>query len=350
MTPNLFPPDFGPPFRNNPLMAGPPPGPIRIERAKLLEKWTACGVATANRLDWVLDQPDEMGPVSETTDVLYLRDPLGQINWELAALQEPTGEFYLEAGLYLVVWQPEDATDGHWELLAVGSGCPYGSEEEGSEGSGSEGSGSEGSEEEGSGSEGSGSEGEGSEPEPSCIREEDVFFATLPVITNPEYILGKDENGCLGWVRFNPCAQCCSYCLDQTPQEITIRIAGVTEGTDPTNLCEPGEVEAYWNADFVLPIDLTLFSPDACHWEFYDVSPCDGTSEVHILATLANNLLTISISQVSGISSHWAIFELVVDTPVDCMTGLLGDIPWTSSDGTDPPDFSSATCEVIAVK
>jgi hypothetical protein len=343
MTPNLFPPDFGPPFRNNPLMAGPPPGPIRIERAKLLTKWEACGAAEAFLVIVDKDPDDPYATIAvETDEKIYLRDPLGQINWELAALQEPTGEFYLEAGLYLVVWQPEDATDGHWELLSVGSGCPYGSEEEGSEGSGSEGSGSE--------EEGSGSEGEGSEPEPSCIREEDVFFATLPVITNPEYILGKDENGCLGWVKFDPCAPCCDdYCIDQTPTEMWVRLSGIIEGLDQNDLCDPGDVENYWNADFKLVNAGRLPEHLPCSWVFDGVSPCDGQSGTHINATLSANQLEIGVLDDTGAVSNAAIFRIALTTPVDCMKALLGVLPNVFGDGLGTVDFTNAVCEVIAV-
>lgn len=137
--PALFPPDFGPPFRNNPLLSFPPVNSLRLARVYLLEDWYACDSSRAGILFWGVDPAD---PSQESAKMfagfgVTVRDPIGLIEWELAAIQDGSGDWYIPAGMTLTVWLPEDATDGHWELLKVGEMCPAFVGSDGGSGSGS---------------------------------------------------------------------------------------------------------------------------------------------------------------------------------------------------------------------
>ena len=220
--------------------------PIRTARVRLEENWRACESAKATLLAWSMRDDGENNVFPANALGIILRDPIGQINWELAALQEADGTFYLESGLSLVVWLPEDSTDGHWELLSVGSGCPLESESEEEE-SESESESEEESESESESEEESESESE-SESE-ICVNEIDFFGVTLPEIANPEYILGKDANGCLGWVRGLCGMATCRDCYD-------VRFEGVEPFEED---CDPGghtDCDTYFDATtFPLPLD-----------------------------------------------------------------------------------------------
>jgi hypothetical protein len=153
---------------------------------KLLKDWHSCGTANAYILDWGENPSDvdAAGEVSthEETDVLC-RDPAGMIEWELAATQDGSGSWYIPAGYYCTVWQPEDAWDGHWELLHVGQDCQLGS----GSGSGSEGS-------------GSGSSG--------CVTAADMRMDGLPGHSaSVKQALIHDENDCLMWMDIGLCPE-----------------------------------------------------------------------------------------------------------------------------------------------
>lgn len=123
--PTVFPPSFPPPYRNDPTDHGPAPVKIRIARAKLEEDWYACEVSLARLLQWARHPDDpSKDALYISSDTVLLRDPIGLIEWDLAAVQDADGEWYLPKGMTLTIWQPEDAKDGHWELLHVGEQCP----------------------------------------------------------------------------------------------------------------------------------------------------------------------------------------------------------------------------------
>jgi hypothetical protein len=181
MIDNFFPPSAGPPYRRGPEREDQNGPLVRIARVKLLANWHSCGSASANLLAWFTSTVDdtEAGQVSEQTAPgdATCRDPAGMIEWELAAQQDDTGSWYIPAGAYCTVWQPEDAFDGHWELLHVGDVC-----------TGSD-----------SGSHGSGS---GSH----CVTPADRRLDGLPGY-NPAHkqALIHDENDCLMWLDIEPC-------------------------------------------------------------------------------------------------------------------------------------------------
>lgn len=136
--PSVFPPSFPPPYRNNPEDNGPAPLKIRIARAKLAEDWYTCEVSLANLLQWGRHPEDpSKDQLFISSDQVLLRDPIGMIEWNLASLQDADGDWYLPKGMTLVVWQPEDAKDSHWEVLQVGEVCPaaLGSTDQGGSGS-----------------------------------------------------------------------------------------------------------------------------------------------------------------------------------------------------------------------
>jgi hypothetical protein len=193
------------------------PIPIRIARFLLTEDWYACDTAVGNLLGYFpdidgdgSDQGDnqvhvlsdaniEEGPPQPIQQLLY--DVDGMISWDLAAVADEDGAMFIPAGFNVKCYLPEDAADGHWELLKAGQIClgsEGGSEEEGSE--------EEGTEEEDSekGSETSEapetSEGEGSGP---CVTPADMGWPSPP--GNGVYSLGV-SNGCVKWIPARPCS------------------------------------------------------------------------------------------------------------------------------------------------
>jgi hypothetical protein len=133
----------------------------RIERVILATDWHPCGTSTGVRMAYTnglngtppavaLQGPVDLGSSHDNLDpsaYLPLFDPDGIIAGEIQAIQDDG--IYLPRLTTCKVYQPEDAADGHWELLACGNFCEQGSES--------------GSEEEGSGEEEGSEEGEGSD-------------------------------------------------------------------------------------------------------------------------------------------------------------------------------------------
>ena len=127
-----------------------------ILKVILIEDWYACS-STVALLYYLTETSRQPIP---------LNDPSGLITWDLAAVEDEGGDLYLPAGTICLVTRPQDAFDGHYELLHTGQACQgSGSGGSGSAGSGSEGSGSGGS---GSGSAGSSSAGSGTCCQGSC--------------------------------------------------------------------------------------------------------------------------------------------------------------------------------------
>lgn len=139
--------------------------PFRTQEVVLLQNWDSCGKSTGHAIYWQTDLNGDSGQYYiDTTTKYILDDPLGKIQWLLAAIDNGMGEFYLPAGYLVTVWQPFDTANGHWRPLVAGTLCEEGSGSEGGslEESSEEGSeigseeGSEGGSEEGSGSGGGG--------------------------------------------------------------------------------------------------------------------------------------------------------------------------------------------------
>ena len=106
--------------------------PQRIERIQLIDDWYACDTAQGY-VAYAIAAPPSAGYIVAGKNLENLYDPAGFINNCIIA-QWSDGEWYIPAGMIVVCWQPQDCTDGHWELLNVGLGC---SSSSGSTGSGS---------------------------------------------------------------------------------------------------------------------------------------------------------------------------------------------------------------------
>lgn len=201
MITSIFPATPQPPYRDHPPQHGPSPLPIRIARVKLTEDWYACSSAPADVVQWwpqsATDKYDPGLVTAATSRHVVCRDPAGMIEWDLAAAQADDGRWYIPEGWYCTVWQPEDAIDGHWELLHAGQPCQGDS---GSEGSGSGSGGSGGS---GSGGSGSGSAGSGSGV---CITPAEKRLGGIPGYDQGhKQALCHDDQGCLFWMDIDPC-------------------------------------------------------------------------------------------------------------------------------------------------
>ncbi len=115
--PRFLPADLAPPFRNAPQAADGRGQKIRIERIKLASDWAAGGTSFGYPAHWGMESSGATdGVISHQVpeSALFLRDPCSLLSGTLAAAS------------YVTVWQPEDATDGHWEPLVSG-GASYAS-------------------------------------------------------------------------------------------------------------------------------------------------------------------------------------------------------------------------------
>ena len=88
--------------------------PQTIERVQLLANWYAGSWADAVTTVY------NGSTVTQGTEIIRCGDPAGLINYDFARLADQNFNLYLPEGMNVVVWQPDDSVDGHYELLHAG--------------------------------------------------------------------------------------------------------------------------------------------------------------------------------------------------------------------------------------
>lgn len=191
---------------SSPMPFGALQGPVPrlIQEVVLLHPWSECGTSLGHAIYWQTDAEGNGGSYYiDTTTTYKLDDPLGKIQWLLAAVESDDGSFVLPAGYLVTIWQPFDTADGHWRPLLAGTYCEETSAESSEEGSEGEGSIEEGSEGSGEGSGGGGSEG-GSGGCP-CIPVTGAATGFCGYNPNVVQVMGHGADGCWSWIDAEPC-------------------------------------------------------------------------------------------------------------------------------------------------